>query len=120
SPADLYFKNCIIFLWNIALDFKLNFHACIDHVIPIINARTGKFNEHGIWVKDAHPVTESAENVGIPPTQPLTSLSVQYGGNHYKNFAIEPAQFLIENRIRFAEGNAIKYLARHEAKGRAE
>ena len=37
------------------------------------------------------------------------SLEKQVGGKHYKNFRIQPAQFINENRLEFAEGNAIKY-----------
>jgi len=41
----------------------------------------------------------------------------QIGGQHYKKFKIQPARFINENRLLFAEGNAIKYLCRHHNKG---
>ena len=37
-----------------------------------------------------------------------TSLDKQHGGNHYKKFTIQPAEFINENKLLFAEGNAIK------------
>ena len=48
------------------------------------------------------------------------SLEKQVGGKHYKNFRIQPAEFINENKLLFAEGNAIKYICRHSAKGKEE
>ena len=48
------------------------------------------------------------------------SLEKQVGGKHYKNFRIQPAEFINENKLLFAEGNAIKYICRHSVKGREE
>ena len=33
---------------------------------------------------------------------------------------IQPAEFINENKLLFAEGNAIKYICRHSAKGKAQ
>lgn len=41
----------------------------------------------------------------------------QVGGQHYKKFKIQPSRFINENKLLFAEGNAIKYLCRHKDKG---
>ena len=41
----------------------------------------------------------------------------QVGGNHYKDMAIQPSEFINKNKILFAEGNAIKYICRHNNKG---
>ncbi len=41
----------------------------------------------------------------------------QIGGQHYKKFKIQPSRFINENKLLFAEGNAIKYLCRHKDKG---
>lgn len=40
----------------------------------------------------------------------------QEGGNHYKKWAIQPIDFIIENNIPFVEGNVIKYVIRHRDK----
>ena len=48
------------------------------------------------------------------------SLEKQVGGKHYKNFRIQPAQFINENKLLFAEWNAIKYICRHSFKGKEE
>lgn len=47
----------------------------------------------------------------------MSALDTQIGGNHYKNFAIEPIEFIHKNGIGFCEGNAIKYLVRWREKG---
>ena len=44
----------------------------------------------------------------------------QIGGDHYKSMKIQPAQFINENNLPFAEGNAIKYICRHSYKGKKE
>ena len=36
----------------------------------------------------------------------------------YSKMKIQPAQFINENNLEFAEGNAIKYICRHKAKGK--
>ena len=48
------------------------------------------------------------------------SLENQIGGKHYKNFRIQPAEFINENKLLFAEGNSIKYICRHSVKGKEE
>tara|TARA_B100001059_G_scaffold156962_1_gene156500 strand:- start:13664 stop:13903 length:240 start_codon:yes stop_codon:yes gene_type:complete len=46
------------------------------------------------------------------------SLNKQVDGDHYKGMKIQPAQFINENKLLFAEGNAIKYICRHSKKGK--
>ena len=44
----------------------------------------------------------------------------QVGGTHYKDMKIQPSEFINENKLLFAEGNAIKYICRHKYKGKKE
>ena len=44
----------------------------------------------------------------------------QKGGRHYQYFKIQPSQFINENKLQFAEGNVIKYVCRHQHKGKAD
>jgi len=44
----------------------------------------------------------------------------QVGGSHYKDMEIQPAEFINKNKLLFAEGNAIKYICRHKAKGKLQ
>ena len=46
------------------------------------------------------------------------SLDKQVQGNHYQDFKIQPAEFINQNKLLFAEGNAIKYICRHSRKGK--
>ena len=48
------------------------------------------------------------------------SLDNQVGGKHYRNMKIQPAEFINENKLLFAEGNAIKYICRHQTKGKRQ
>ena len=44
----------------------------------------------------------------------------QVGGKHYKKMTIQPSVFINKNNLHFAEGNAIKYICRHNLKGKKE
>ena len=44
----------------------------------------------------------------------------QVGGSHYKKYKIQPSRFINDNKILFAEGNAIKYICRHQDKGKKQ
>lgn len=46
----------------------------------------------------------------------MTASKTQVGGNHYKDFVIQPSEFIHKNRLGFLEGNIIKYVCRHGAK----
>ena len=47
----------------------------------------------------------------------MKSLKVQIKGNHYKQFKIQPIEFIHQNNIPFIEGNIIKYICRWRDKG---
>lgn len=42
----------------------------------------------------------------------VSALSTQEGGNHYKDLAIQPVEFIHANQIPYMEGNVIKYVTR--------
>jgi len=42
------------------------------------------------------------------------------GSLHYKKFNIQPAKFINDNQLLFAEGNIIKYITRYRFKNGAE
>lgn len=44
-------------------------------------------------------------------------LLTQIGGNHYKDLAIQPAEYNHANGIPYMEGNVIKYVTRWRKKG---
>lgn len=41
----------------------------------------------------------------------------QLGGTHYKEMVIQPSEFIVRNKLGWYEGNAVKYICRHKAKG---
>lgn len=44
-------------------------------------------------------------------------LAKQIGGDHYKQFKIQPVEYIMANNLGFCEGSAIKYITRHALKG---
>lgn len=47
----------------------------------------------------------------------MSALDTQIGGNHYKGFAIQPAEFSERNGLSFLEGSVVKRVARHNQEG---
>lgn len=47
-------------------------------------------------------------------------LDTQVGGNHYKDMAIQPIEFILANKLPYCEANIIKYACRHKRKNGAE
>lgn len=50
----------------------------------------------------------------------MHSLKKQEGGSHYKNFKIQPVEFIQKNKLGYCEGNIIKYATRHKVKNGVE
>jgi hypothetical protein len=48
------------------------------------------------------------------------TLDKQEGGNHYRNFPIQPIKYIVANGIGFLAGNVVKYVTRYRAKNGAE
>ena len=44
----------------------------------------------------------------------------QVGGDHYKDLAIQPFEFIESNGLGYGVGNVIKYLCRYKTKGGLE
>lgn len=50
----------------------------------------------------------------------MSALDTQVSGQHYKNYIIQPVEFIVKNDIAFLEANVIKYVCRHRAKNGLE
>ena len=50
----------------------------------------------------------------------MSAYKKQFGGSHYRRMKIQPSKFINQNKLLFAEGNAIKYICRHQYKGGKE
>jgi len=46
-----------------------------------------------------------------------SALNRQIGGNHYKNFAIQPIEYITANGLSYIQGNVIKYTSRWDKAG---
>ena len=46
----------------------------------------------------------------------LKATDRQVGGKHYKNFKIQPIEFITANNLSFFQGNVIKYVCRYDKK----
>lgn len=45
------------------------------------------------------------------------ALAVQVGGDHYKNLAIQPIEYIHANNMPFIDGSVVKYITRWRDKG---
>lgn len=48
------------------------------------------------------------------------ALTKQVGGGHYKEFGIQPVEYIHANNLSFLEGNVVKYITRHKSKNGIE
>ena len=47
----------------------------------------------------------------------MSALDNQVDGDHYKNLAIQPAEYIRANKLQFHEGCIVKYITRWKDKG---
>lgn len=50
----------------------------------------------------------------------MSALNDQIGGNHYRDCAIQPVEFIHANNLNFLEGCVVKRICRHRTKNKAE
>ena len=50
-----------------------------------------------------------------PHTATQRAIDKQIGGNHYKQYKIQPIEFIVQNNLDFIQGNIIKYALRNKA-----
>ena len=55
-----------------------------------------------------------------PKYEAAKASCMQIGGNHYRDLAIQPVEFIYANRLDFLQGNAIKYIVRFRHKNGKE
>ena len=104
-------------------------HWCAGNGNPVTNYWY-KFDKDIFWFcsEDGEPwgrfaltIARKAMLVELPTnTQTSSALDVQIGGQHYKDYAIQPVEFIYKNKIPYIEGCAIKYLCRWREKGGIE
>ncbi len=65
------------------------------------------------WTPEEEEAMQNMLNKGASGT---SALDVQVAGNHYKDLAIQPVEYIHANGIGYFEGNVIKYVSRWRAK----
>ena len=65
------------------------------------------------WTPQEEEVMQSMLSKGANGT---SALDIQVAGNHYKDLAIQPVEYIHANGIGYFEGNVIKYVSRWRAK----
>lgn len=65
------------------------------------------------WTVEEEEAMQSMLSRGANGT---SALDVQVAGNHYKDLAIQPVEYIHANNIGYFEGNVIKYVSRWRAK----
>lgn len=55
---------------------------------------------------------EQVDSLKPRPDGGQAAMDVQVGGDHYKNLAIQPIEYIHANNIGFCEGSVIKYVTR--------
>jgi hypothetical protein len=66
-----------------------------------------------------------AESYGKPATpekvyfkqESIDASKKQVGGSHYKDCPVQPTEYIVKNKLGWCEGNAVKYITRHNKKG---
>lgn len=83
---------------------------------PELNDLLRKHYEENKAKYEAASVTEQS----APATAVVSPLQVQVGGSHYKDCKIQPIEYIMANKLSFAEGCIVKYITRHQAKAGAQ
>lgn len=127
DPADAEEAGKYIHDWLIANNLQFEGITAVKHkfftefwddrAIQVIS-------NHGIFVvnenTDAMCLNEEHQQLFTPadeePRTPVSALDIQEGGQHYKQFVIQPVEFAFKNNMPFLDANAFKYICRHRFK----
>ena len=61
-----------------------------------------------------------ARKAELERVETLIALETQVGGNHYKNLAIQPVEYITANNLSYLQGSVIKYVTRYQDKNGVE
>ena len=106
--------------WTDAPDWAI---AVIDHrshglmFVPVLDGYATAQSVDGTFKASVSKV----EAWTVVSTRPSGSaLDSQVGGGHYKDFKIQPIEYIHANQIPYLDGNVVKYVSRHRSKNGAE
>lgn len=60
------------------------------------------------------------QEIGERLTRERNALSRQEGGAHYREYSIQPVEYIVANDLGFLAGNVVKYVTRYRDKNGAE
>ena len=83
----------------------------------LLKEREKDWEDHEAIKRDFSWPYESNNKDLIKPILHNRATDKQVGGDHYKEFVIQPAKFCHVNKIPYLEATAIKYLCRWKKKG---
>ena len=75
------------------------------------------------WSTEGHEqymARRRAEEEIISKQKSPKATDKQVGGDHYKDCAIQPVDYIVKNNLDFLEGNVVKYITRHKTKNGIE
>jgi hypothetical protein len=72
------------------------------------------------WFSDVFRDTPSTEMEYSDIPEQEDSLPEQVGGDHYSRMGIQPKDYILKNKLGYAEGNVVKYVSRHDKKNGKE
>ena len=110
-PADLIDAITHHLQINTPVDYEAR-SRLVDRIRVELSSVRSRMRDEDRRVPRFAPVPE--------PRPPRTALDIQIGGNHYKDFAIQPVEFITRNGLGFCAGNVIKYTCRYQKKGGIE
>ena len=86
---------------------KLQAHSSPPRFGPVLGDRWDE-------LQDATTEKCRVEEIGLIPRD---ALDRQIGGNHYKEFSLQPVEFITENKLGFLQGSMIKRICRYDRPG---
>ena len=102
---------------------RINYPWCLDkweeQEISAIRFTNDMIYDFKIALKD-HKLNPWRSQFPQKELSKESALDIQEGGSHYKDFAIQPIEYIIKNSIPYPEGNVIKYVSRHSKKNGIE
>ena len=101
-----------------------------NYVEPLTSSTKPSFSPNDApfedWLKEKMKEEQNKFNPNENPDRrdvtPVTKRASerQAGGQHYKDFPIQPAEYCQKNKLGFMESNVVKYVSRHDRKGKAK
>jgi len=101
-------------------DFMEVYHKVSVDIFKLNKGQSKGMNDEGstpVPKTQAWDMWEDNRKADIVKPVDKSALDVQIGGNHYKDLNIQPIEYITANKLSWCEGNIVKYITRHSAKG---